>query len=149
VEALAIGETVEISEKIDSEQNFLIFSDSASLLGEISSSSTMSNTSQITQMLKDKIQRLESRRNEIQFYCILGEGGVKVNESCLGGIDSQIFLPMADLKAKWKNKGKEELHCFCQDIKCDREQSYFERYYKNVLSPWFREKKWIVVPLYQ
>jgi hypothetical protein len=48
---------------------------------------------------------------------------------------------MADLKAKWKNKSKEELHCFCENIKSDREQTYFERYYKNGPSPWFREKK--------
>jgi ribonuclease HI len=31
-EALAIGETLEITEKIGSEQNFIIFSDSASVL---------------------------------------------------------------------------------------------------------------------
>jgi hypothetical protein len=64
VEALAIGETVEIIEKIDSEQNFVIFSDSASVLEGISSSSTMSNISSVTHMLKDKIQRLESRGNK-------------------------------------------------------------------------------------
>jgi ribonuclease HI len=35
-EALAIGETLEFIEKIDSEQNFMIFSDSASVLKGIS-----------------------------------------------------------------------------------------------------------------
>jgi hypothetical protein len=59
-EALAIGETLEIVDKIDSEQNFMIFSDSASVLQGISNPSTMNNTSHITQMLKDKIERLES-----------------------------------------------------------------------------------------
>jgi hypothetical protein len=54
-EALAIGETVEMIEKIDSEQNFMIFSVSASVLKSISNSSTMNSTSHITQMLKDKI----------------------------------------------------------------------------------------------
>jgi hypothetical protein len=46
-EGLAIGETLEI-EEIDSEQNFTIFSDSASVLKGISNSSTMNNTSHIT-----------------------------------------------------------------------------------------------------
>jgi hypothetical protein len=53
-EALAIGETLEIIEKIDSEQNFMIFLDSESVLKGISNTSTMSNISHITQMLKDK-----------------------------------------------------------------------------------------------
>jgi hypothetical protein len=61
VEALAIGETLEIFDKIDSEQNFMIFSDSVSMLQGISNSCTMNNTSYITQMLKDKIERLELR----------------------------------------------------------------------------------------
>jgi hypothetical protein len=55
------GETLEIIEKIDSEQNLLIFSNSASVLKGISNSSTVNNTSHITQMHKDKIERLESR----------------------------------------------------------------------------------------
>jgi ribonuclease HI len=61
-EALAIGETLEIIEKIDSEQNVVIFSDSESVLKGISDTSTIDNTSHVTQMLKDKIERLESRR---------------------------------------------------------------------------------------
>jgi ribonuclease HI len=60
-EALAIGETLEVIEKTDSEQNFIIFSDSASVLQGISNSSTIKNTSHITQMLKDELERLESR----------------------------------------------------------------------------------------
>jgi hypothetical protein len=59
VEALAIGETVEIIEKIYSEQKFMIFSDPVSVLKCISNSSKMNNISQIIQMLKDKIERLE------------------------------------------------------------------------------------------
>jgi hypothetical protein len=46
--------------KIDSEQNFVIFSDSESVLKGISNTCTMNNTSHITQMLQDKIERLES-----------------------------------------------------------------------------------------
>jgi hypothetical protein len=45
-EALVIGETLEINDKIDSEQNLMIFSDSASVLQGISDSTTISNTSQ-------------------------------------------------------------------------------------------------------
>jgi hypothetical protein len=52
--ALAIGETLEIIDKIDSEQNFMIFSDSASVLQGISNSGTMNNTSHITRCLKTK-----------------------------------------------------------------------------------------------
>jgi hypothetical protein len=51
-EALAIGETLEIIEKIDSKQNFMIFSGSASVLKGISNSSKLNNTSHIIQMLK-------------------------------------------------------------------------------------------------
>jgi ribonuclease HI len=60
-EALAIGETLKIIDKIDSQQNFAIFSDSESVLKEINNTFTMNNTSHITQMLKDKMNRLEWR----------------------------------------------------------------------------------------
>jgi ABC-type uncharacterized transport system ATPase component len=40
----------------------------------------VNNTSNITQILKDKIKRLESRGKKIQFYWILGHCGVEVNE---------------------------------------------------------------------
>jgi hypothetical protein len=59
--ALAIGETLEILEKIDSEQCFMTFSDLESVLKRISNTSTMDNTSHITQILKDKLGRLDSR----------------------------------------------------------------------------------------
>jgi hypothetical protein len=61
-EPLAIGETLEIIEKIGWQQNFVNFSDSESVLKEISNTPTMNNTSHITQMLKGKIERQESRR---------------------------------------------------------------------------------------
>jgi hypothetical protein len=38
------------------------------------------------------------------------------------------------------NDGKEELHSFCQNIKRERGESYFERY-RNGSSPWFSEMK--------
>jgi hypothetical protein len=57
------------------------------------------------------------------------------------GRDSQLLLPVADLKAHWKKKGKEELHNFCEDTKLDRGQNYFERYYRNGSSLWFSELK--------
>jgi hypothetical protein len=40
-----------------------------------------------------------------------------------------------------EKKGKEELHSLYQSTKWDRGESYFERYYKNGWSPWFREIK--------
>jgi hypothetical protein len=65
-EALAIGETLENIEKIDSEQNFMIFSDSAGVLKGISNSSPMNNTLHITQMLKDKIKNWNrEKKNQI------------------------------------------------------------------------------------
>jgi hypothetical protein len=60
-EALAICETLQIIEKNRLGANFMIFSDSVSVLKGISNSSTMRNTSHITQMLKGEIGRLESR----------------------------------------------------------------------------------------
>jgi hypothetical protein len=48
-------------EKTDSEQKFVILSDWESALKGISNRSTMNNTSHITQMLKSKTKRLESR----------------------------------------------------------------------------------------
>jgi ribonuclease HI len=79
-EALATGKILEIVDNIDSEQNFMIFSDSASVLQGISNSCTMNNTSHITQMLKDKIEALEMRGKKIPFYWILGHCGLEVNE---------------------------------------------------------------------
>jgi ribonuclease HI len=143
-EALAIGETLEIIEKIHSEQNFMFFSDSAGFLKIISNSSTMNNTLHITQMLKDKIERLESR-GKIQFYWIKGHCRVEVNErkdseakqSIKEGRDSKLLLPMADLKTQWRKNGKEELHSFCQNTKRDRGERYFERYYRKRSPPLF------------
>jgi ribonuclease HI len=54
--------------------------DSASVIQGISNSCTMNNTSHITQMLKDKIEILDSRGKEIQFYLIPSHCGVEVNE---------------------------------------------------------------------
>jgi hypothetical protein len=71
-EALAIGDRLDIMEKIDSKQTFVIFSDTESVLQGIS------NTSHIIQMLKDKIERLKSRGEKIQFYWIPGHCGVKL-----------------------------------------------------------------------
>jgi ribonuclease HI len=78
-EALAIGETLEIVEKSDSEQNFVILSDSASVLKGIGDTSAMNNTSHITQ-IKDKIERLESGGKDILFYWIPGHCGIDMNE---------------------------------------------------------------------
>jgi hypothetical protein len=57
------------------------------------------------------------------------------------GRSSQLLLPVADLKAQWKKKGKEELHKFCQNTERDRGENYFERFYRNGSSPWFSEIK--------
>jgi hypothetical protein len=105
----------------------------------------MNNTSHITKMLKDKMERLKLRGEKKQFYWIPGHCGVEVNEtadleakqSIKEGRDSQLLLPVADIKVQWKKKGKEELHTFCQNTKWDRGESYFERYYRNGSSPWF------------
>jgi hypothetical protein len=40
-----------------------------------------------------------------------------------------------------KNKGKEELHNFCQNGNRERGKSYSERHYRNGSCPWFREIK--------
>jgi NTP pyrophosphatase (non-canonical NTP hydrolase) len=74
------AEALEIIEKIDSEQNFTVFSDSATVLKSISNSCTVSNTSHITQMLEDKTERPESRGKQTQFYWVSGHCGVEVNE---------------------------------------------------------------------
>jgi hypothetical protein len=100
-------------------------------------------------MLKDKIERVESRGKRIQFYWILGRCGVEVNEkadleakqSIKEGRDSQLLLLVTDLKAQWKKKGREEFHSFCQNTKRERGESYFERYYRNGLSLWSRKIK--------
>jgi hypothetical protein len=75
-ESLAISETLELIEEIDSEQNFANFSDSKSVLKGITNTSTMDNVSHITQMLKDQISRLESRGEKVQFYWIPGHDEV-------------------------------------------------------------------------
>jgi hypothetical protein len=68
VEALAIGKTLEIIEKIDLEQNFMMFLDSASILKGTSNSSAVKNTSHITQMLKDKIDWNCEDKNPVLLY---------------------------------------------------------------------------------
>jgi hypothetical protein len=75
--ALPIGETLEIIEKIDLEQNFMIFSDLASVLKGITNSSAVNNTSHITKMLKDKIERLESRGQRSSFTVSRGTADLK------------------------------------------------------------------------
>jgi hypothetical protein len=76
--------------------------------------------------------------------------GVEVNERADSeekqaikktGRDSQLLLPVADLKPQWKKKGKEELHSFCQNTKPDRGERYFEGYYRSGSAPWFCEIK--------
>jgi hypothetical protein len=112
------------------------------------SNSAMNNTLHITQTLKDKIERLESR-GKIQSYWLPGQSEIEINESAdseakqaiRGGEDSQFLLSMAGLKAQWKKNGKKELHSFCQNTKRDRGERYFERYYRNGSAPWFREIK--------
>jgi ribonuclease HI len=59
-------------------------------------------------MLKEKIDRLESRGKIIQFYWIPGHSGIEVNEradseakqAVKEGRDSQLLLPVADLKTQ-------------------------------------------------
>jgi hypothetical protein len=65
----------------------------------------------------------------------------EAKQSIEEGRDIQIILPVEDLKAHWKKKGKEELHSFCENTKRDRAQNYFERCYKNGSSAWFIELK--------
>jgi hypothetical protein len=48
---------------------------------------------------------------------------------------------MADLKAQWWKKGKEEGPSFCQNTKKDIRGSNFARYYRNGSFPWFCEIK--------
>jgi ribonuclease HI len=84
-------------------------------------------------MLTDKIEKLESRGKKFQFYWIPGHCEVEVNERADSeakqaineGRESQLLLPVADLKAQWKKKGKEELHGFCHNTKRGRGESYF------------------------
>jgi hypothetical protein len=103
------------------------------VLKGISHTSAMNNTSHITQRLKDKIERLESR-GKIQFYLIPGHCIVEVNEradskakqSIKEGRESQLLLLVADLRTQWKTKGKEDLHSFCRKTKRDGRESYFE-----------------------
>jgi hypothetical protein len=107
----------------------------------------MNNTSHNTHVLKDKIEKLESRGKQIQFCWIPGHCGVnewadlEVKQSIKDGRDNQLLLPVADLKAQWKKKDKGELHSFCQNTKRDRGKNYFETYNRNDSSPWFREIK--------
>jgi hypothetical protein len=50
-------------------------------------------------------------------------------------------LQVADLKAQWEKKATRILTVFVKTPKRNRGESYFERYYRNGLSPWFREIK--------
>jgi hypothetical protein len=50
-----------------------------------------------------------------------------LKQSIKEGKNSQLLLPVTDLKTQWKNKDKEELHIFCQNTEQDRRESYFEK----------------------
>jgi hypothetical protein len=98
-------------------------------------------------MLKDKIERPESRGKVIQFYWTLGTAELKLmrgptrrKSKQSKKAESQLLLPVADLKTRWE-KSKEELHSCCQNTKRVRGERYFERCYRNGSAPWFREIK--------
>jgi ribonuclease HI len=105
-EALAIGKRLEIIKKTELDQNFLISSDSESVLKGIRNTSTVNNKAHITHMIKDKIDW--NREGKVQFYWIPGHCGVQVTErahseakqSIIEGRDNQLLLPVADLKAQ-------------------------------------------------
>jgi hypothetical protein len=86
----------------------------------------------------------------IQFSWIKGHYGVEVNETagleakqsikeCRG---SQILLLVADLKAQWKQKGKEKLHVFVKTPKDAEEKAILEgttgmaRFHGSARSNW-------------
>jgi ribonuclease HI len=72
----------------------------------------VSNTSHITQTLKDKIERLESQGKKMQSYWIPGHCGIEVNEranleakqAIKEGRHSQLLLPVADLETQRKKQ---------------------------------------------
>jgi hypothetical protein len=81
-------------------------------------------------MLKDKIEGLESRGKKSNFIGSWGTVDMKLmradseaKQSVKEGRDSQLLLQVADLKAQWKKKGKDELHNFCQNTKRDGEKT--------------------------
>jgi hypothetical protein len=145
-EALAISETLEIIDKIDSEQNFVILSDSESALKGIRNTFTMNNTSHITQMLKDKIETLESREKKYSFTGFRGTVELKLMRELTRRQSKQskkaetvhYYYQWQILKPSGKKKGEQELHSFCQNsqnTKRDRGESYLGRYYRNGSSP--------------
>jgi hypothetical protein len=75
----------------------------------------------------------------MKFYWILGHCGIEVNkradseakQAIKEGADSQLLLPVADLKTQWKKKGTKAVHNFCQNTKWDKGERYFEGYYRN------------------
>jgi hypothetical protein len=112
------------------------------VLQGISNTFTMNNTSHITQMLKDKIERLESSGEKSYFIGSQGTAELKLTRGPTRRQSKQTTkVEIANYYYQWKNKGKEELHSFCQNTKRDRGERYFERYYRNGLAPWFREIK--------
>jgi hypothetical protein len=139
-------------EKIDSEQNFMIFLDSTDVLKGISDSSTVNSTLHITQVLKDKIGGWNHQERKSNFTASRATAELKLMRRMRGPTQKQskqskkieivkLLLPVADLKSQWKKKGKEERHSFCQNTKRDKGESYFERYHRNDSSLYFHEMK--------
>jgi hypothetical protein len=71
------------------------------------------NTSHITQMLK-KQMRADSKAKQLK-------------------ADSQILLLLAEFRAQWKKEKRS--FKVCQNTRRGRGESYFEKYYRNGLSP--------------
>jgi hypothetical protein len=100
----------------------------------------MDNTSHITQMLKYKIETGIMRKKS-NITGSLGTVELKLMrgptwmQSIKEGRNVQLLLPVADLKAEWKKKGKDELHSFCANTNTG------QRTVLHGSSPWFSEIK--------
>jgi hypothetical protein len=68
-------------------------------------------------MINDRTERLELRGNKSNFTGCQGTVELKLmrgptwrQSKQSNRVDSQLLLPVADLKTQWKKRGKEELH---------------------------------------
>jgi hypothetical protein len=84
----------------------------------------MNSTLHFTLILEDEIEILESREKSSIFP------DPEAKKSIKEGRDNRKLIPLANLKASEYRKAKRSCS-FCQNTKRDREENYFEMYYRN------------------
>lgn len=147
-EAMAIH-SVLLDIKKRKEKEYLIFSDSQSVLLALHSRQNMNKRSHIIYEIKKELMILNEQDKKVKLHWVPAHVGIKFNEmideeakkSINDGIDSQILIPHSDFKSEWKKQMREEYDLWCLENSKTKGIEYFNHYYKKNTHPWFHNLK--------